>query len=86
MDETRIPARRCQQLEAWHRPHQLVLGVYRLSRWLPDEERTQLSAELRRAAVCIPANILAGLRGIGPVDVCVLTTWRKPRWRNCATT
>jgi four helix bundle protein len=68
MDETSIPVRRCQQLEVWHRAHQLVLGVYLLSRWLPEEERTQLSAELRCAAVSIPANILAGLRGDGSVE------------------
>jgi len=39
---------------------QLVLEAYRVARQLPDVERYGLAAQLRRAAVSIPANIAEG--------------------------
>ena len=39
---------------------QLLVQVYRVARQLPDVERYRLAAQLRRAAVSIPANIAEG--------------------------
>ena len=48
------------KLGVFHRAHQLALHVYRVTRLLPDDERYGLSAQLRRAAVSIPTNIVEG--------------------------
>ena len=38
----------------------LLVEAYRVARQLPDEERYGLAAQLRRAAVSVPANIAEG--------------------------
>ncbi len=56
-----------QQLDVWREAHQLVLAVYRITESFPSHERFGLVAQMRRAAVSIPANIAEGFkrRGIG---------------------
>lgn len=49
-----------QQLIVWQRGRQLVKECYRLSRGFPRDERFGLTAQLRRAAVSVPANIAEG--------------------------
>ena len=49
-----------RDLIAWQASMQLVLEAYRVARDLPDVERYGLAAQLRRAAVSIPANIAEG--------------------------
>ena len=39
---------------------QLLVEAYRVARQLPDTERYGLAAQLRRAAVSVPANIAEG--------------------------
>ncbi len=56
----RAPAKSFQDLVVWQNAHRLVLGIYRLSRAFPREEAFGLTAQLRRAAVSIPANIAEG--------------------------
>lgn len=48
------------KLQVFHRAHGLALGVYRLTRRLPDDERYGLSVQLRRAATSIPTNVVEG--------------------------
>ena len=59
---------RFQDLEVWQRAHQLVLGVYRVTRQFPTEERYGLTPQLQRAAVSVPANIAEGFKRRGKAD------------------
>jgi len=49
-----------QQLIAWQKAYELVLGVYRASQRFPADERFGLTQQMRRAAVSIPANVAEG--------------------------
>ena len=64
----RLPARSFQDLIVWQKAHQLVLGVYRLSKGFPREEIYGLTSQFRRAAVSIPANIAEGFKKRGRPD------------------
>jgi len=47
-------------LKVWQKAHELVLDVYRHTQGFPSEERFGLTAQLRRSAASIPANIAEG--------------------------
>ena len=64
----RTPARRFQDLTIWQRGHQLVLSAYRSTADFPPTEKNGLTAQLRRAAVSVPANIAEGFRKRGRSD------------------
>lgn len=49
-----------KKLEAWQRGIQLVLKAYKAVEKLPSTEKHELSAQIRRAAVSIPANNAEG--------------------------
>jgi four helix bundle protein len=49
-----------RDLVAWQRSMDLVEMVYRLSRSFPRDEAYGLAAQLRKAAVSVPANIAEG--------------------------
>ena len=57
-----------QQLEAWQRAHELVLSVYKATRVFPQDERYGLRAQMRRAAVSVPANVAEGFKRRGLRD------------------
>lgn len=54
-----------QQLDAWKEAHRLVILVYRVTEYFPSHERFGLVAQMRRAAVSIPANIAEGFKRRG---------------------
>jgi four helix bundle protein len=48
------------QLDIWHRAMAYATDVYRFSARLPELERYNLSAQLRKAATSVPLNIAEG--------------------------
>lgn len=49
-----------RDLKVWQQGIDLVSLVYRATKRFPDDERFGLTAQLRRAAVSVPANIAEG--------------------------
>ena len=58
----REPAKSFQDLIVRQKAHAFVLQVYAATRAFPKEETYGLSAQCRRAAVSVPANIAEGFR------------------------
>jgi four helix bundle protein len=55
-----VATKNYQDLIAWNRAMDLVETVYRESADMPTDERFGLTAQMRRAAVSVPANIAEG--------------------------
>ncbi|MCJ7458569.1 MAG: four helix bundle protein [candidate division Zixibacteria bacterium] len=55
-------AERFEDLEVWKKAHKLVLGIYKLTRDFPKEEKFGLVSQMRRAAVSVPANLAEGFK------------------------
>ncbi len=49
-----------QRFHAWQAAHRLALEIYRITEGWPKNERFELTAQVRRAALSIPANIAEG--------------------------
>ena len=59
---------RYQDLEVWRLAHVWVLGVYQVTKLFPSDERYGLTAQLRRAAVSVPSNVVEGFRRRGNAE------------------
>lgn len=57
-----MTSRTFEDLIVWQKAHRLVLAVYDLTSAFPRSEVFGLSAQFRRAAVSIPANIAEGFK------------------------
>jgi four helix bundle protein len=68
MPPPRPAARSFRDLLVWRKAHEFVLAVYAFTAVFPRHETYGLAAQLRRAAVSIPANIAEGFRRRGRVD------------------
>ncbi len=55
-----MAARDYRDLVAWQKAMDMVEDAYRSSRGFPSDERYGLTAQLRRAAASVPANIAEG--------------------------
>ena len=64
----RQPARTFEDLIVWQKAHAVVLAVYKTTRTYPREEVYGLTAQVRRAAVSVPANIAEGFKRRGRLD------------------
>jgi four helix bundle protein len=60
--QNRTPAQSFEDLIVWQKSHQLTLLVYRLTAEYPKFELYSLSAQMRRAAVSVPANVAEGFK------------------------
>ena len=60
MPDPRPPARTFRDLLVWQKAHRFVLALYALTAAFPKQETYALTAQMRRAAVSIPANIAEG--------------------------
>ena len=56
------PSRCFQDLVVWQKAHEFALGVYRITKGFPSEERFGLISQFRRAAVSVAANIAEGYK------------------------
>lgn len=57
-----------EELDAWHRCHELTLAVYRITRRWPKDERFGLTAQIRRCSVSTEANLAEGSAKRGPAQ------------------
>ena len=64
----RTPAESFQDLVVCQKSHALTLRVYKLTTKFPKEELFGLTAQMRRAAVSVPADIAEGFSKRGPAD------------------
>jgi len=64
----RAKAKTFQDLIVWRKAHEFALAVYRFTGAFPKSETYGLSAQMRRAAVSIPANVAEGFRKRGQAD------------------
>ena len=64
----RAPAKTFQDLVVWQKAHQFVLAVYRFTEGFPRSEVYGLTAQFRRAAISIAANIAEGFKKKGKAD------------------
>jgi four helix bundle protein len=64
----REPARRFEDLIVWQKSHALTLRVYKITKHFPREELFGLTAQMRRAAVSVAANIAEGFSKRGRSD------------------
>ena len=62
------PAASFKDLVVWQKSHALVLAIYKSTAKFPKTEQFGLSAQMRSAAVSIPANIAEGFRRAGPAE------------------
>lgn len=47
-------------LIAWQKGHEFVIGIYRITKSFPSDERFGLTNQMRRAAVSVTSNISEG--------------------------
>jgi four helix bundle protein len=57
-----MKAKTFEDLLVWKKAHAYVLEIYRITKQFPKSEIFGLTAQMRRAAVSIPANIAEGFK------------------------
>lgn len=57
-----------EKIIAWQKSHAFALAVYTATKSFPDDERFGLTAQLRRAAISVGANIAEGTKKISKAD------------------
>ena len=68
MPMERPKARSFRDVLVWQKAHRWVLGIYAFTAAFPKQETYGLTAQMRRAAISIPANIAEGFRRRGRAD------------------
>ena len=49
-----------KELKVWQKSYELCIGVYKITKIFPNEEKFGLTSQMRRAAVSVPSNIAEG--------------------------
>jgi four helix bundle protein len=62
------PSRTFEDVAVWQKAHRWVLAVYRYTARMPKHELFGLTAQLRRAAVSVPANFAEGFKRQSRLD------------------
>lgn len=57
-----------EKLKAWEHAHRLFIAVHQATKSWPKDERYELTAQVRRAAFSVPANIVEGAGRLGPKE------------------
>jgi len=63
-----VTAKSFQDLIVWQKAHRFVLSIYKLTGNFPKSELFGLTAQMRRAATSVPANIAEGFKKRGRAD------------------
>jgi four helix bundle protein len=58
-----------ERFDAWKQAHQLALDIYDASDRWPRSERYELTAQIRRACLSVPANVAEGIAKRGPKEL-----------------
>ena len=61
-------AKTFKDLIVWQKAHKFVLNIYSYTKNFPKEEVYNLTSQLRRASISIPANIVEGFKKRGYKD------------------
>jgi four helix bundle protein len=64
----RKSARSFPDLIVWQKAHELVILVYKLTKLFPKKEIYNLTSQLRRSSISIPANRVEGFKKKGKAD------------------
>jgi four helix bundle protein len=63
-------ARDYRKFQAFHSADRLMLATYEVARGVPVEERYGIQAQVRRAALSVPTNIVEGAGRCSTADYC----------------
>ena len=64
----RKPAKSFKDLVVWQKAHQMVLGVYKMTKSFPKEELYGSTSQVKRSSVSVAANIAEGFKKKGKAD------------------
>lgn len=68
MEINRQPAKSFRDLIVWQKAHELVLGIYSLTKNFPKEEIYGLTSQMRRSSTSVAANIAESFKKKSPLD------------------
>lgn len=49
-----------KELKVWQKAYEICIGIYKVTKNFPNEEKYGLTSQIRRASVSVPSNIADG--------------------------